>query len=83
MREIVRTTDPVLISFVQSLLGEAGIVFHVADANMSIVEGSIGVFPRRILVGDDEYHEAVTLLTEAGLAGELVEARSDASRSPR
>jgi tRNA1(Val) A37 N6-methylase TrmN6 len=71
MRSILETTDPVLVSYVEALLKEAGIVLHVADVNMSIVEGSIGIFPRRVLVGDDDAETARRILADAGLAGWL------------
>ena len=71
MRELLRTQDPVLVGFVEVLLHEAGIAHHVADANMSIMEGSIGIFPKRILVVDDGYEDARRVLEEAGLSGEL------------
>ncbi len=71
MREILLTNDPVLLSFTASLLSEAGIAFHVADTHMSIVEGSIGVFPRRILVPDEDEAQVRRLLTEAGLGAQL------------
>lgn len=73
MREIVRTNDPVLLSFIEALLAEAGIGYHVADRNMSIVEGSIGVFPRRILVSDEDVAAARQTLRDAGLGAELGE----------
>jgi hypothetical protein len=50
MHDLIRTNDPVLISFVESLMRDAGIAFLVADSGMSILEGSVGVIPRRILV---------------------------------
>ena len=68
MRSILETTDPVLVSYVEALLKEAGIGLHVADVNMSIVEGSIGIFPRRVLVGDDDAERARRILADAGLA---------------
>jgi len=43
----------------------------VVDQNMSVLEGSIGIFPRRILVGDDEFEAARRLLKDAGFASEL------------
>lgn len=67
MREILRTNDPVLLSFVESLFREAEITFYVADANISVLEGSIGAFPRRILASDDDATEASDLLAAAGL----------------
>ena len=55
MREFLRSNDAVLISFAQSVLREAGIGSLVADQHMSVVEGSIGAFPRRLLVGDEDW----------------------------
>ncbi len=71
MRELVRTTDAVLISAIEALLKSADIGHMVADQNMSVLEGSIGIFPRRILVGEDEFASARQLLAEAGFGGEL------------
>lgn len=71
MEELVRTNDPVLISFLESLLGEAGIEHFVADGNMSILEGSLGMLPRRLLVDSDQIEKARRLVTDAGLAHEL------------
>jgi len=71
MIEIVRTNDPVLISFVEALMRDAGINFMVADQNMSILEGSIGIMPRRVLVVDDEADQARRVLIDAGIADEL------------
>jgi len=71
MEELLRTNDPVLISFLESLLGEAGIEHFVADANMSILEGSIGMMPRRIMVDSDRIDAARRLVVDAGLEHEL------------
>ena len=71
LRELVRTNDAVLISAIEALLRGAGIEHLVVDQNMSVLEGSIGIFPRRILVGDDELPAARRLLTDAGFAHEL------------
>jgi hypothetical protein len=71
MEEIIRTNDLVLISFIESLLREAGINFVVADQNMSVIEGSLGILPRRILVASGSVEEARGLLTEAGIGAEL------------
>jgi len=80
MRLIVRATDPVLISFVEALFREAGIALHVADANISIMEGSIGAFPRRVLVRDEDWARAARLLEEADLSQWIV--RDEAGRTP-
>lgn len=71
MEELLRTNDLVLISFVDSLLREAGIDLLVADQNMSIVEGSLGVLQRRVLVPADQLAAARRLLSDAGVGGEL------------
>jgi hypothetical protein len=71
LREIVRTNDPVLISAIEALFTGAHIPYLVLDQNMSVLEGSIGMLPRRILVDDDFEQEARGLLTDAGLGKEL------------
>lgn len=74
MEELLRTNDPVMISFVEALLREADIQAMVADQNMSILEGSIGLMPRRILVSGDQLDQARRLLIDAGIGKELSEA---------
>ena len=71
MKELVATNNPVTISFVEALLKGAEIDYLVLDQNMSILEGSIGIIPRRIMVGSEQLTEARDLLTNAGLADEL------------
>ena len=71
MRELVRTNDAVLISAIEALLKAAHIVHMIVDQNMSVLEGSIGIFPRRILVGDDQVAAARRLLADAGFGDEL------------
>jgi hypothetical protein len=71
MIELVRTNDPVTISFIEALLRDAGIAHFVADQNMSILEGSLGVLPRRVLVTEDDAVRARRLLTDAGFGGEM------------
>ncbi len=71
MRELLRTNDAVLISAIEALLNAARIAHVVVDQNISVLEGSIGIFPRRILVGEDQLDAARRLLVDAGLAHEL------------
>lgn len=68
---LLQTNNPVLLSYVQSLLADAGIAAVVFDANISMVEGSIGVFPRRVMVHDEDLGRARHALWEAGLGDEL------------
>jgi hypothetical protein len=71
LRELIRTNDAVLISALEALLNGARIAHMVVDQNMSVLEGSIGIFPRRILVGEDQIDTARRLLEDAGFGGEL------------
>jgi hypothetical protein len=71
LRELVRTNDAVLVSAVGALLDGAQIKHLVFDQNMSVLEGSIGILPRRVLVAEDDIVAARRLLTDAGLAHEL------------
>ena len=71
MEEILRTNDIVLISFVETLLKEAGIQYFVADQNMSVIEGSLGILPRRVLVPSDDADRTRLLLRDAGVGDEL------------
>src|SRR4051794_34975090 len=67
MREILRTNDPVRLSWAQAVLRDAGIEFLVLDHHTSIVEGSIGAIPRRLMVSaGDEPRARSTLLAAEG-----------------
>jgi hypothetical protein len=70
-RELVRTNDLVLVSAVQALLNAAYIPHLLLDQNMSVLEGSIGILPRRIVVNECCIDDARRLLREAGLGHEL------------
>jgi hypothetical protein len=67
MKELLRTNDPVLLSYVSALLEGARIDFIVADLNMSVLEGSIGALPRRVLVESESLGQAREILSEAGI----------------
>ena len=71
MIELIRTNDAVLLSFAESLMKEAGIHCLIADEGMSILEGSLGMLPRRFLVEGDREDEARRILKDAGLEAEL------------
>jgi hypothetical protein len=71
VKEILRTNDSVLVSAVGALLDGAGIPHVVLDQNMSVLEGSLGILPRRVLVAEDHSKSARRLLQDAGLGGEL------------
>lgn len=71
MSELLRTNDMVLLSFVEALLKDAGIACMIFDQNMSVVEGSLGVLPRRLLVDSEALDQARRLLVDAGLEKDL------------
>jgi Putative prokaryotic signal transducing protein len=70
--EVLRTNDPVLLSFASAVLADAEIEFLVADQHISALEGSIGIFPRRLLVSDDLWRQARRLLCDAGIEADLL-----------
>ncbi|WP_426236976.1 DUF2007 domain-containing protein [Pararhizobium sp. DWP1-1-3] len=71
MKELIRTNDVVVLSFAESLMKDAGIGCFIADQGMSILEGSLGLLPRRFLVDEDDAEEARQVLIDAGLEAEL------------
>jgi hypothetical protein len=71
LRELVRTNNAVLISAIEALLNGADIPHMVVDQNMSVLEGSLGVLPRRVLVSEEYVADARKLLEDAGLGHEL------------
>ena len=71
MKELLRANNPALISFVEALLKELDIRYFVADQAVSAAEGSIGMFPKRVLVAPEHFDKARQLLIDAGLEDEL------------
>jgi len=64
MKELFRTTDPTLIPFASAMLRAEGIECFDLDVHMSILEGSIGVMPRRLMVADQHYFRASAILRD-------------------
>ncbi|MEO1919262.1 MAG: DUF2007 domain-containing protein [Paracoccaceae bacterium] len=64
MKEILRTSDPTIIAFATSLLRGEDIEAFVLDVNMSMLEGGIGLFPRRLMVADIHNFRARAILTD-------------------
>ncbi len=67
MKELLRTNDPVLLSFLESVLRDADVPHAVLDTHMSVVDGSLGILPRRIVVDDDSLAQARRLLDDLGI----------------
>ncbi|ANK81838.1 MAG: hypothetical protein TEF_14300 [Rhizobiales bacterium NRL2] len=66
MKEIFRSNDPVQLSFAEAVLKAEGIEAIILDQHMSVMEGSLGVLPRRLMVADADEHPARRLLEDAG-----------------
>jgi len=71
LKELVRANKPALLSFVQSLLRDAGIEFILTDEHASIMDGSIGALPRRILVSGDDFDAARQIMRDAEIGDEI------------
>jgi hypothetical protein len=66
MRAVVTSNNPVRLSFLTALLADAGIVAVLLDGHTSVLEGSAGAIPRRLVVSVDDYDRACRILREAG-----------------
>ncbi|MBT5414188.1 MAG: DUF2007 domain-containing protein [Rhodospirillaceae bacterium] len=66
MRELIRSNDPVFLSWLVAVLAGEGIDAVVLDAHTSILEGSIGAIPRRVMVVREDFARARRLLEDAG-----------------
>ena len=64
MKELLRTTDPTIIAFATALLSGEGIEAFEIDVHMSVLEGGIGLFPRRLLVRDVDLFLARAVMTD-------------------
>ncbi|MCR9113126.1 MAG: DUF2007 domain-containing protein [Rhodobacteraceae bacterium] len=67
MKQLLSTTDPTIMAFAKALLQGEGIDCFELDVNMSILEGGIGIFPRRLMVADDDLTAASRALTDNGI----------------
>ena len=67
MRELLRTTDPIRLDRATLLLRDEGIVVFTLDRHMSVLEGSIGILPQRLMVADRDLFMAQAILRNHGL----------------
>ena len=68
MKLLLSTTDPTIIAFAKALLQGEGIDCFEMDVNMSVLEGGIGLFPRRLMVSDDDFVPACRAMRDNGIA---------------
>jgi hypothetical protein len=64
MKELLRTTDPTLIAFARHLLDGEGIATFPLDVHMSILDGSLGILPQRLMVADRDHFLASAILRD-------------------
>ncbi len=64
MKELLRTTDPTMIAYAQALLQGEGIAAFEMDVHMSILDGSLGILPRRLMVRDQDLFMAQVTLRD-------------------
>ena len=66
MKELLRSNDTVRLGWLTAFLADAGIESAIFDTHTSILEGSVGAIPRRLVVADDDYPKARRMLQDAG-----------------
>lgn len=64
MRELLRTNDITVIAYARAVLDDAGIESFELDVNTSVLEGSLGILPRRLMVVDVDFHDAIELMQD-------------------
>jgi hypothetical protein len=64
MKELLRTNDPTVVAFATALLDGEGIAVFELDVNMSILDGSLGILPRRIMVADRDLFVAKAVMRD-------------------
>ncbi|MBE1291452.1 MAG: DUF2007 domain-containing protein [Shimia sp.] len=68
MKELLRSTDPTTIAFATALLQGEGIDCFEMDVNMSVLEGSIGILPRRLMVRSQDLQQAERVMLDNEIA---------------
>jgi hypothetical protein len=65
MKELTRSNDMVFLSWARAFLADAGITTMILDGYTSVMEGSAGAIPRRLMVADRDFPRAESLLRDA------------------
>lgn len=64
MRAVLKTTDPVVLDFAANVLSQEGIKSVIFDTHASVMDGSLGMLPRRLMVLDQDFDRARELLRQ-------------------
>lgn len=70
MKVLLRTNDPTVMAFASALLAGEGIECFQMDLHMSVLEGSLGVLPRRLMVRRADHFRACAVLRDNGIEAE-------------
>ena len=65
MRAVLKTTDPVVLNYAANVLSQEGIKSVVFDTHSSVMDGSMGFLPRRLMVLDEDFDRAHKVLLKA------------------
>ncbi|MDF1872212.1 DUF2007 domain-containing protein [Vannielia sp.] len=69
MKDVLRTTDPTQLAFAQALLSGEDITSFEMDVHMSVLDGSLGILPRRLMVANRDHFMALAVLRDNGVDG--------------
>jgi hypothetical protein len=64
MRAVLQTLDPVVLTYAANVLEQEGIESVIFDTQASVMDGSMGFLPRRLMVLDSDFDRARTLLRQ-------------------
>jgi len=67
MKELLRSNDPTVIAYASALLEGEDIQSFQMDVHMSVLEGSVGILPRRLMVADRDHFMAEAILRDNGV----------------
>ena len=65
MKAVLKTNNPVLLNYAANVLAQEGVEHMVFDENASVMDGSMGFLPRRLMVLDQDFTRAGYLLRTA------------------
>lgn len=71
MEAILKTVNPATLNFAEAVLKDARIDAVIFDTHASLIDGSIGAVPRRLMVLAEDKAAAIRALELAGLGREV------------
>jgi hypothetical protein len=65
MKELMKSNNPVLLTYIDALLNEANIDHEIADLHIGTLDGVIGALARRVMVNEEDYEAAREIVSTA------------------